>query len=68
MAPTAYGDFTHAAAPRRKQSRVPCEETLLRQWLRIMLGRIEHHLDHAFSVTVGWCEAADIDAEPARDR
>ena len=34
----------------------------------VVLGCIEHHLDHALDVAVGRNQATDIHAQPARDR
>jgi hypothetical protein len=47
---------------------VPAEEPLRRQWLVVVLCRVEHHLHNAFDVTVRRLQPADVDSEPTRDR
>jgi hypothetical protein len=32
-----------------------------------VLGRIQHHFNHALDLTVGRREAADVDSKPARN-
>jgi hypothetical protein len=36
--------------------------------LVVVLGRVEHHFDHAFNMPVGWHESPDVDSEPTRNR
>jgi hypothetical protein len=42
-----------AAAPGRKERRMPPEQPLVRQRLLVVPGRVEHHLDDAVDMAVG---------------
>jgi hypothetical protein len=46
---------------------MPAEETLFRQGLEVSLSSVEHHLYHAFDVTVGWCQGSDVEPQAARN-
>src|SRR5262249_30279209 len=56
------------AAAGWKYRSVPGEQPLSRERLVIFLSGIEHHLDHALDISVGWRESARIYAEPPGDR
>ena len=68
VTPHADVDRVHAAASGRKERRVPAEEPFFGQRPIETLGGVEHHFHHAFDVPVGRFQAADVDAETARER
>src|SRR5215471_16705699 len=68
IAPCADYDALYATTCGWKQRRVPTEHSLVRQRLVIFLGRVEHHFDNAFDVSVCRRERPDVDAETAGDR
>ena len=47
---------------------MPGEQAVLGERRRKVLGRVEHHLDHAVDVAVRRGEGSDIHAEAAGDR
>ena len=47
---------------------MPAKQPLLGERRLKVLGGVEHHLDHAFDISVGRRECADVHAEPPRDR
>ena len=61
-------DLPQAAAPRRKQGRVPREEPFGCEWLTVVAGGVEDHLDDSLDVPVRRLQRADVHAEPAGDR
>ena len=63
--PVTDPDFLHEAASRREQGGVPAEQAFLRQRGLIFLGGIEHHLDNAFDMPVGWRQCSDIESKAA---
>ena len=68
VAPCPCFDFGHAAASCRKQGCMPSEEPFVGEGLVVMAGGVEHHLDNAFDVAIGWGDRPDLDAEPSRNR
>ena len=67
MRPCAHGDLAHSAAASRKQRGMPGEQPLIGQGRRIILGRVEHHLDDAFDVAIGRHKPSDVRAEMTRE-
>src|ERR1700675_1915405 len=65
VAPRAHLYGSHPAATGREQTRVPRKQPLRRQHFVVVPCRVEHHLDNAFDVSVGWFEASGIHPEAA---
>src|SRR5262245_19414931 len=68
VAPRANCDAVRPAPSGSEQRRMPAKEALGAEPLVIVLRRVEHHFDDAFDVTVSSLQAANVDAESARDR
>lgn len=63
--PCAHPDPMQGTPPRGKQRGMPAEQPFHRQWLLIILSRVEHHLDDALDIPVGRCEPPEIQPQPA---
>lgn len=57
------GDFVKPAPAGREERRMPTEQPVGCQWLSVVGGRIEYHLDHALDIAVSRCQPGDFDAE-----
>ncbi len=53
VAPRADDDFSHAASPRWEERCVPAEQPILGEFILVLLGGVEHHLDHTLDAAVG---------------
>ena len=53
VAPVADGDFLKTTSARGEECRVPAEQPVGRQGLRVVGGCVEHHLDDALDIAVG---------------
>src|SRR5690554_5644759 len=63
VTPSADPDTPHSAAPGGEQRCMPAKQSFVRQLLRVVLGRVEHHLDHTINVSIGWQECAYVEAQ-----
>lgn len=68
VAPRADMDAHAAAVARREEGGVPAKQPLGRQRLGVVLGGIQHHVDHAVHMPVGGCQRADVHAQAPGDR
>ena len=60
-------DFGKPGVPSWKQRGMPAEQACLCHRRRTVRRRIEHHLDHAFDMTIRRCQSANIHAQAAGD-
>jgi hypothetical protein len=68
VTPGSAPDLLHAATPSGKQRRVPSEKPFAREYLIVMAGGVEHHLDDSLDPSVSGLQRTDVDAQPARNR
>jgi hypothetical protein len=58
--------------PAASLRRVPAKQALGRERLGVLLGGVQHHIDHAIHLAVGWDHIvmfiANVHAQPAGDR
>jgi hypothetical protein len=66
-APAAHVDSDQARIARGEQRGVPPEQTVSGDRGVAVGDGVEHHLDHAFDVTIHRGQCADVDAESASD-
>src|SRR5260221_13161335 len=67
VTPDPCRDLGHAAAPRRKERRMPAEEPVRGERLVVPARGIEHHLDDPLDMAIRRLECSDIDSEAAAD-
>jgi len=53
-----------AAPAGRKQRSMPAEQALGGEWIVVVLGRVEHHLDDTLDVAVGRLDGVRATSEP----
>ncbi len=66
-APRGHGDAYPTAVAGGKQSCVPAQQALLRQWLVKVAGSVQHHVYHAVHMPVAGGQSANVQPEPAGD-
>ena len=67
VAPAAHVDPDQSRIARGEQRRVPPEQAVTSDRGAAVGGGVEHHLDHAFDVTIHRGQRADVDAKSASD-
>src|SRR5271167_983393 len=67
-APRSRRNLAHSTAPGREQRSVPPENSLLREWRRVPLRRVEHHLHDAFHKAIRRPGACLFEPHAPRER